>query len=41
MTEISKIIKSYLICVIITVLTTLLICSVFIVRINTDIMLFG
>ena len=35
------IIKAYLICVIITILTTLLICSIFIAKTNTDIMLFG
>ena len=41
MTELSKILKNFLLCVIITVLTTLLISSVFIVNTNTEMMLFG
>lgn len=41
MRELTRIIKAYLICVIVTVLTTLLICSIFIAKTNTDIMLFG
>ncbi len=41
MTEITRLLKNYLICVIITILTTLLVCSIFIAQINTDTMLFG
>lgn len=41
MTELSGIIKSYLISVIITVLTTIIFCGVFIAQNNTDRMLFG
>lgn len=41
MTEISKIMKNFLMCVIITVLTTIFISSVFIVNTNTEMMLFG
>lgn len=41
MTELSVIIKSFLISVITTVLTTIIICGVFIVETNTDKMLFG
>ena len=41
MTELSKIIKKFLLSVIITVLITILISSVFIVNTNTDTMLFG
>ena len=35
MTELTRIIKHYLICVIVTILTTLLICSIFIAKTNT------
>ncbi len=41
MSEIKRILKGYLISVIVTVLTTILLCSVFIVQNNTDKMLFG
>ncbi len=41
MTELSKLLKNYLLCVIITVLTTLLVSSIFIVNTNTNMMLFG
>lgn len=41
MTELSKILKNFLLSVIITVLMTILICSIFIVNTNTDMMLFG
>lgn len=41
MKEINKILKVYLLCVIVTILTTLFLCSVFIAKTNTDIMLFG
>lgn len=41
MTELSKILKSYLLCLTLVILTTLLICSLFIAKTNTDIMLFG
>lgn len=41
MNELNKIIKAYLMCVIVTTLTTLFLCSVFIAKTNTDIMLFG
>ena len=41
MTELSKIIRSYYLSVIITVLTTLILCGVFIAQSNTDKMLFG
>lgn len=41
MTELSKIIRSYLLSVIVTVLTTLIFCGVFIAQSNTDKMLFG
>ncbi len=41
MSELTKILKYYLLSVISIVLTTLLICSVFIAEINTDTMLFG
>ena len=41
MSELTKILKYYLLSVILIVLTTLLICSVFIAEINTDTMLFG
>lgn len=41
MTELRRILKSYLISVIVTILTTLLLCSIFIAQFNTDKMLFG
>lgn len=41
MTELSKIIRSFYLSVIITVLTTLIFCGVFIAEANTDKMLFG
>ncbi len=41
MNEVSKIIKSYLLSVIITILTTIVFCGLFIVQTNTDKMLFG
>lgn len=41
MTELQKIIRSYYLSVIITVLTTLIFCGVFIAQANTDKMLFG
>ena len=41
MTELSKILKNFLLSVIITVLMTVLISSIFIVNTNTDMMLFG
>ncbi len=41
MTELSKIIRSFYLSVIITVLTTLVFCGVFIAQANTDKMLFG
>ncbi len=41
MTELSKILKNFLLSVIITVLMTILISSIFIVNTNTDMMLFG
>lgn len=41
MTELSKIIRSYLLSVIVTVLTALIFCGVFIAQTNTDKMLFG
>ena len=41
MTETKRILKSYLISVIITVLTTIIFCGIFIVQNNTDKMLFG
>ena len=41
MTETKRILKSYLISVIVTILTTIIICGVFIVETNTDRMLFG
>ena len=41
MTELSKIIRRYYLLVIITVLTTLIFCGVFIAQANTDKMLFG
>ena len=39
--ELSKILKSYLLCLTLVILMTLLICSLFIAKTNTDIMLFG
>lgn len=41
MSEMSKIIRSYFLSVIITVLITLIFCGVFIAKNNTDAMLFG
>lgn len=41
MTETKRILKSYLISVIITVLTTIIFCGIFIAQTNTDKMLFG
>lgn len=41
MTELKKILKGYLIFVIVTILTTLLVSSIFIAQTNTDKMLFG
>lgn len=41
MTELTRIIKNYLISVIITVLTTIIFCGIFIAQANTDRMLFG
>ena len=41
MTELKQLLKNYLMLVIIVVLTTLLICSIFIAQNNTDRMLFG
>ncbi len=41
MTELSKIIRSYVLSVIITLLTTLIFCGIFIVQNNTHKMLFG
>ncbi len=41
MTELKRLLKGYLILVIITILTTLLISSIFIAQTNTDKMLFG
>lgn len=41
MTEIKKILKSYLISVIITILTTIVFCGLFIAQTNTTEMLFG
>ena len=41
MSELSKILKTYYLSVIITVLTTLVFCGVFIAQNNTDKMLFG
>ncbi len=41
MSEASKLLKKYFICVFITIITTLLVCSVFIAEFNTDAMLFG
>lgn len=41
MTEIKKILKSYLISVIITILTTIVFCGLFIAQTNTNEMLFG
>lgn len=41
MTEMSKIIRSYFLSVIVTVLTTLIFSGVFIAQSNTDKMLFG
>lgn len=41
MTELSKIIRSFYLSVIITVFTTLIFCGVFIAQSNTDKMLFG
>lgn len=41
MTELTRIIKNYLISVIITVLTTIIFCGIFIAQSNTDRMLFG
>lgn len=41
MTELSKIIRSFYLSVIVTILTTLVFCGVFIAQSNTDNMLFG
>ena len=41
MNELTKIVKSYLLSVIITILTTIVFCGIFIVQTNTDRMLFG
>ncbi len=41
MTETKRILKNYLISVIITVLTTIIFCGIFIAQNNTDKMLFG
>ena len=41
MPETKRILKSYLISVILTVLTTIIFCGIFIVQTNTDKMLFG
>ena len=41
MTEMKRILKSYLISVIITVLTTIIFCGIFIAETNTEKMLFG
>lgn len=41
MTELSRLVRVYLISTIITILTTIVICGLFIVQTNTDKMLFG
>jgi|GEM_PF-4734632 len=41
MTELSKILKAYYLSAIITVLTTLIFCGIFIAQNNTEKMLFG
>lgn len=41
MTELFKILKNYLLCLILVVLITLFICSIFIAKNNTETMLFG